>query len=130
MIYDVAHIVLGWPDKHLNPNSPDRHWRKKQPYRVDAREGAYLLTLATAQTMAGYTGPLMMRVNFFPPDRRRRDLDNLLASLKPSIDGICKALDIDDSRIKWTVLVRDVVKSGGEVVIDIKPPEAHYEEIS
>ena len=35
---------------------------------------------------------------FHPPDRRKRDDDNLKASLKHARDGIADALGIDDNR--------------------------------
>ena len=41
-------------------------------------------------------GPLCVAVQVYPPDRRRRDLDNLL---KASLDGLCAGLGVDDSTI-------------------------------
>ena len=46
------------------------------------------------------------------PDRRHRDLDNLLAASKPIIDGMAQALGVDDSRFK-PILV-DCVYTGGD----------------
>jgi len=44
-----------------------------------------------------------VKVTFFPPDKRRRDLDNMLASLKSGLDGVSDVVGIDDS--KWTLSV-------------------------
>lgn len=58
-----------------------------------------------------------LHIAFHPPDLRRRDIDNLLASLKSAIDGICDAWQIDDSRFRRIALeMMDKVK-GGKVVI-------------
>jgi crossover junction endodeoxyribonuclease RusA len=40
-----------------------------------------------------------LRFEFFPPDRRRRDIDGCIGALKAAIDGIAEALGIDDSRL-------------------------------
>jgi crossover junction endodeoxyribonuclease RusA len=44
---------------------------------------------------------LNVTITFFPPDKRRRDLDNMLASLKSGLDGVSDVVGIDDS--KWTI---------------------------
>lgn len=38
---------------------------------------------------------------FVPPDRRHRDLDNCIASIKAGLDGLADVLGVDDSR--WTL---------------------------
>ena len=42
---------------------------------------------------------------FYPPCRRTRDKDNLLASMKSGLDGLADALAVNDSRFKveWTI---------------------------
>lgn len=53
-------------------------------------------------------------MDFLPPDRRRRDMDNLLASCKGLLDGIADALGVDDSRFAITLaLTSEPVKFGG-----------------
>lgn len=46
-----------------------------------------------------------LRLLFVPPDRRRRDDDNLIASFKPYRDGISDALGIDDAHFRTTAEV-------------------------
>jgi crossover junction endodeoxyribonuclease RusA len=41
------------------------------------------------------------RITFFPPDRRRRDMDNMLAAIKSGIDSVAAHIGVDDS--KWTM---------------------------
>jgi crossover junction endodeoxyribonuclease RusA len=118
----MTRIELPWPAKELNPNR--RGWGKGAMHRhARLAKGAKELAHWTA-CAGGWTGyepteeALQITVTFHPPDRRRRDLDNLLASFKSSLDGIALALDIDDSR--WTPIPRrgDVVK-GGRVVVEL-----------
>jgi crossover junction endodeoxyribonuclease RusA len=55
---------------------------------------------------------LAVHLHFVPPDRRRRDLDNLIASMKAGLDGLADALGVDDSRWK---LSAEAPAAGGEV---------------
>lgn len=95
-------IILPWPHKNLTPNAKRRlHWSKYQPHTKRARNDAYLLTKGW---LAGHPDvridpdkPLALRVSFFPPDRRRRDRDNVEGSMKAYFDGIAWALGIDDN---------------------------------
>ena len=60
-----------------------------------------------------------IKLVFYPPDKRRRDLDNLFSSMKHTLDGVASALGIDDSQFRPVMLdFGDVVK-GGQVVMTI-----------
>ncbi len=63
-----------------------------------------------------------LEIIVYPPDRRRRDMDNVEASLKSAIDGFCQQIDIDDSQIVRTVKQKsaEVIK-GGVVVLTLTP---------
>lgn len=61
---------------------------------------------------------LHLRITFNPPDRRKRDLDNLLASIKSHLDGVADVIGVDDS--KWGLtLVRGEVVKGGAVKVEV-----------
>jgi crossover junction endodeoxyribonuclease RusA len=59
-------------------------------------------------------------LTFCPPDRFPRDMDNLVAALKSGLDGMCRALGIDDHQIvpvpdqDWGPVVK-----GGKVEVTI-----------
>src|SRR3546814_1588637 len=57
-------------------------------------------------------GPLGLAIEFYPPDARRRDLDNMLASVKHAIDGIAEAIGVDDSRFSYSIARRAPIKGG------------------
>ena len=62
-----------------------------------------------------------MTLIFYPPDNRRRDLDNMLAASKALIDGVAQSLEVDDS--KWAIsLRRGEVMQGGNVRFEIEVP--------
>ena len=64
------------------------------------------------------TGRLSLMVELFPPDRRRRDIDN---SLKALLDGLGHggAYD-DDSQIKLLQVAMMEPTEGGEAVVKIE----------
>jgi crossover junction endodeoxyribonuclease RusA len=68
--------------------------------------------------------PLRVTLKIYPPDKRRRDWDNIVASLKSGLDGIADALGIDDSRFRLSIdMLPEVVKGWRvDVVVDIDGP--------
>lgn len=64
---------------------------------------------------------MRVTVDFYPPDRRRRDDDNVIGSFKAYRDGIAAYIGVDDA--KWQVsytLHRGDVRPGGQVVVSIE----------
>src|SRR3546814_7576318 len=51
-------------------------------------------------------GPMALRIEFYPPDKRRRDLDNMLASFKYGIDAVAEAMGVDDSLFEFRLCRR------------------------
>jgi crossover junction endodeoxyribonuclease RusA len=112
-------LQLPYPDSILSPNSPKRHWRLKQPAKEAARDEAFLKSSPFRSTFAGIR-KLKITLTFFPPSNVRRDLDNAFASMKSSIDGMCKGLGIDDSQIRKVTLEWGAVVKGGAVELELK----------
>lgn len=44
-------------------------------------------------------GIINLEIEFFPPDKRKRDKDNMQSSFKAGQDGLADAWKIDDNRI-------------------------------
>jgi crossover junction endodeoxyribonuclease RusA len=61
---------------------------------------------------------LHIRVTFNVPDRRKRDMDNMFASIKSDLDGISDVIGVDDSKWDFTLRRGEVVK-GGSVVVEV-----------
>jgi crossover junction endodeoxyribonuclease RusA len=117
----MTRIVLPWPAKELSPNARG-HWAKQARFKKGARELAGWTACEAGWAQHGpfweVADNLQITITFCPPDKRRRDLDNAIASFKASQDGIADALGIDDS--KWAVSYRfgEVVK-GGRVLVEL-----------
>lgn len=111
-------IRLPWPPRDLSPNARG-HWSKKaraaKKYRADTR----LLSQAMGCRALGCDA-LTVEITFAPPDRRPRDQDNMLASIKAGLDGIADATGVDDSTWHIGHRVADPVK-GGAVLVHVLP---------
>ena len=112
-------LTLPWPDRTLHPNARV-HWAKLANAKKAARAAAHMLAVQAGANGAKLPeGRLHLWIDFYPPDRRRRDDDGLLASMKAARDGIADALGVDDSRFVSHPWVKDEVRKGGQVVIKI-----------
>lgn len=113
----VVRIELPWPNKGLSPNAR-LHWAAKSKLAKKAKADAFALTRATGREPVEQTGSVNMSIEFCPPDRRGRDLDNMLASLKHSLDGVAEALGVNDRRFAISLRVDEPCK-GGKVVVHV-----------
>lgn len=116
-------ITLNWPDRRLAPNrSAGRAWQSTRGLKDDAREWAFFETRAVMMGLADkFTpkGAVPLVLTFCPPDKRRRDLDGLLSASKHALDGIAKALGIDDSQFEPVTLRRGEKHPGGMLVVEV-----------
>lgn len=117
----MIEIELPWPDKRLSPNSRP-HWAEKARAVAAAKDYAFW-TVAEMRLRDKLNGEYQASYLFSPPDRRRRDIDNLLSSCKAYQDGACRALNIDDSVIVRTVIEFAEPVSGGKVVLRLEELE-------
>ncbi len=92
-------ITIPWPLKALSPNQR-LHWstlaRAKKSYRHAC---AWQAVAQGARRIDA--DRLHVSLQFVPPDKRRRDLDNLISSMKSGLDGLADVFAVDDSR--WTL---------------------------
>ena len=119
-------IELPWPDKRLSPNSRC-HWREKAEASYSANWIGTSMALDERKVGVGNYRKVVRNNELFeaiyifhPPDNRRRDIDNCLAMMKPYQDGVCAGIEIDDYRIKRTVLEWGEVVKGGKVVLRLE----------
>lgn len=119
------HIVLAWPDSVLSPNARC-HWAvKRKAVRAARRTAAFETILKRNGRRAAPVGPISYRCSFFPPDRRARDEDNLLASMKASLDGIAEALRVNDKCFHILEPFVGTPERPGRVEVDLYWKEEH-----
>ncbi len=107
-------ITFPWPPKQLSPNARG-HWKPKsvafKRYKQDCIISAH-------NERRAIVGQSKFKVVFSPPDKRKRDADNLIASFKAGFDALSFLTGIDDSKFEWTYVRGEPVK-GGAVIVEV-----------
>lgn len=119
-------VVLPWPDRRLSPNAR-AHWAVLAGVKAKARRDAAYATYAALEgglrearlSLAG-EGAITFRVTFYPPDKRHRDDDNMVASIKAARDGIAEALAVNDRRFRAEYYFNEPCKPG-RVEVELSP---------
>jgi crossover junction endodeoxyribonuclease RusA len=107
-------IILPWPPKELSLNARV-HRLKKAAIGKKYREACFWLTKQAQVAIP--EGRVHLTLTFIQPDRRSRDLDNLLSSIKYGIDGMADGLGINDRMFRpVTIDVSDDI--GGMVKVE------------
>jgi crossover junction endodeoxyribonuclease RusA len=78
---------------------------------------AVMLSVLTNGRPRTFQGRLSMQILVHPPDKRRRDLDNVAKGIQ---DSLCKAsVYADDSQIDRLLIERAAVTKPGKVVVTV-----------
>ncbi len=116
----MIRVSLPWPDKSLSPNARV-HRMKLAGIKKRQRQTCYVETLRqvgrpSLKTDASY----LVLLTFYPSDRRKRDRDNLGASMKSALDGMADALGVNDSQfVQVAYRVSKDVSDEARVVVEI-----------
>jgi crossover junction endodeoxyribonuclease RusA len=108
-------ITLPWPDRRLSPNAREDR-RAIAGVRKSQKDVAFWLAKKAAMHFPHLAKQPHVRVTFHPPDNRRRDLDNMLASVKSALDGVALATGVDDSLWGLTLIKGPAIKKGAVVI--------------
>lgn len=115
-------LLLPWPPKALSPNARG-HWatlaKAKKAFRDLCAWEARAQGLPSFKNAPQADLRALLAYTFCPPDRRARDLDNVLAAMKAGNDGLVDAMGIDDSRWGLSVQWGEVV-TGGAVRVTVE----------
>lgn len=113
-------VYLPWPPSKLSPNARV-HWAELANVKAQYRQACWALC-KQAGFVPGQFHPaqeLRLSLEFVPPTRAKRDLDNCLSSMKAGIDGLSDALQVDDSRFVIELrLVKDRI--AGHVFVTVE----------
>lgn len=114
----MIELYLPWPPKELSPNAR-LHFMKVARVKKSYRSTCRVLALAVGAKALAPLGRLHVELTFYPPDRRHRDQDNMLAAMKSGLDGLADAIGLDDRNFKTTFQVADQTSIGGRVKVQI-----------
>lgn len=108
-------ITLPWPP------SVNHYWRMWRGRMLISRQGrAYREQVGAILKAAGVTpqpGHLAVHVELYPPDRRKRDVDNTFKAIGDSLQH--GGAFHDDSQIVWLLLEKAEVVDSGRVIVRI-----------
>ena len=91
-------LILPFPPRILNPSNRS-DWREKAKAAKSYRQTCFYLAKQAAWFGIEFkTERVHLRIDFYPPDKRAYDDDNIAASAKSGIDGIAESLGINDKR--------------------------------
>ena len=104
-------VAFPWPPTCLSPNARLHRLQKAAAVKSYRAACGWQMKAARVEVQ-----PKHLTIMFRPPDARRRDLDNMLASFKAGLDGIADATSCDDYNWSLTIHRGQPVK-GGEVLV-------------
>lgn len=102
------YVEFPWPDKNLSPNAR-KHYMAIAKAKAQYRTVCYNLSLLRSKP---FQGDVLLSITFHPPDRRKRDLDNMLASIKSGLDGLADAIKVNDHRFAILIRRGEPIKHG------------------
>ena len=109
-------VTLDWPSQGASMNSR-KNWRSKHALQKKMKHDAMMLCRDLPECTM--TGNIPVRITFYPPDKRRRDADNLLSSIKTALDAIAEQIGSDDSNFWPLTLDKGEKVKNGKVEIDL-----------
>ena len=105
-------IELPFPPAKLSPNARC-HWATKARAFKSYKGQCMMLLSQYRKQLAGRDS---FDLRFCPPDRHRRDIDNMLAASKAALDALSEVCGVDDSRFQLTIGKGEPVKGGALVL--------------
>lgn len=120
---DSVTIELPLPHPKLNPNrSRGLHWAAKSKLARSYRDACGLLALEAQRGSKRRWTRATISVAAYYETPRRRDADNLIASLKPAFDGLVDAgLLADDSGVTIGAVTMAVDPDMACVLLHVTP---------
>jgi hypothetical protein len=113
-------LILPWPDRSLHPNARV-HWAVRAANAKRAKTVGFIIARqAGLRALNLPEGDIHVHIEGYLADRRRRDADGLLSSLKSAMDGIAESIGVDDRRFIPHPRVMPEVRKGGEVRIRLE----------
>ena len=112
-------VVVPWPHRYLSPNSRVL-WQAKAQVSRNARLTANWLAkeLFGCGNQAHPINDLInIRLVAHPLTRHKRDEDNIIASMKPYLDGIADAIGVNDASFHFQELEMSTTKRPAEIEV-------------
>jgi crossover junction endodeoxyribonuclease RusA len=104
------------------PPSINHYWRRVGPRTLISREGRRfrqrVMAVLAARGVQPLQGPLAVEVEVYPPDNRRRDIDNVQKALLDALQH--GGAYLDDSQVVRLAIVKREPVDGGKTLVRIR----------
>ena len=104
------------------PPSINHYWRRVGPRTLISREGRQfrrdVMAILAGMGIEPLTGKLIVCVDIFPPDNRRRDIDNVTKALLDALEH--GGAYVDDSQIVKLTIEKGERVEGGKTLVKIR----------
>ncbi len=104
------------------PPSINHYWRRVGHHTLISRTGrafrAEVVAILARRRVLMLEGPLEIKIELHPPDRRRRDVDNALKSLLDALQH--GGVYADDSQIVRLEVTKEEPAPGGKTLVRIR----------
>ena len=113
----MANFTLSWPP------TVNTYWRAVNGRNILSKKArAYKKEAGYFLRACGYKGPIAVSIGCNPPDKRKRDLDNIL---KPLLDVMTEnGVYEDDSQIDYLLIYKTDKVEPGTVEISVRMNDA------
>lgn len=116
----LLRVTLDYPRPELSPNrKTGSHWAKTSAIKDSVRDAAFYLSKQSLRGNKVESRKMTVYIAFIQADRRKRDIDNLLSASKPAIDGIAKAMGVDDILFDMYCLSRSYDKDNPRMIVEV-----------
>lgn len=107
-------IDLPWTAPPLNLNQRG-HWQTRARKIREVRDAACILVKASPLGRSGPLGKVRVTLNYIPRDRRVRDVENPVSTLKACCDGLVDAGLVRDDRPEFMEKSMPVIHEAASV---------------
>lgn len=127
-----AHLIKGYVNENvfeddllyclieITPPSVNNYWIKgrNKTSRLSLRALHFNAVMKRFINPCEYGGKVQVDIQFAPPDRKIRDIDNIV---KPIFDSLSKnGLILDDKQVEKLTVERMPIKKGGELTVYVR----------
>lgn len=113
-------VELSYPDMSLMPNRKSgTHWAKTKVAKDAAFSEAFYRTKMALNGLKFRDDKIALTITFVQSDKRNRDLDGLLSSVKSKLDGVSRAINVDDKRFEPITIKRGYNRENSATIIEL-----------
>jgi len=118
---NATQLRLPFPPSELMPNNKNgKHWGATHSVKKKYKEDCFYLTKHSGRDFIDDGEAIRVTLIYLMPDKRQRDVDNLLAASKAGLDGVAEALGVNDSQFQPISVYRFPGEKPGLLIVQLE----------